>query len=252
MRLKRKRRFVIWLDRRGLMKLSVSAILIGLMIAMFAYEVPSTKTWSYWTLPLSGKIIAIDPGHGGPDGGAVSKQGDVEKEINLAISLYLREFLQQSGALVVMTREIDQDLADPGLQGYSKRKTQDLLRRAEYINGKQADLYVSIHMNSIPSSRWSGAQTFYYPGQPDNERLAFFIQNEIIRNLGNTTRQIKIENDVYLLKTLKMPGALVEVGFLSNPTEAAMLADEEYQKQMAAAIYRGIFRYATGEKLGSS
>jgi N-acetylmuramoyl-L-alanine amidase len=250
--LRKRKRLIIWLNRRGAVKLIMAAALTLLIAMVFTYEVPSTKTWSYWTLPLSGKIIAIDPGHGGPDGGAVSKEGAVEKEINLAIALYLRDYLQQAGALVVMTRETDKDLADPELTGYSKRKTQDLLRRAALIEQNNADLYISIHMNSIPSSRWHGAQTFYYPGHPDNKTLAAFIQNEIKQNVGNTNREIKTEESVYLLKTLKMPGALVEVGFLSNPEEARLLADKTYQKKMAAAIYRGIFRYATGEKLGSA
>jgi N-acetylmuramoyl-L-alanine amidase len=108
---------------------------------------------------------------------------------------------------------------------------------------------VSIHMNSIPSPRWSGAQTFYFPNHQDNQLLANLIQDEIKQNLQNTNRVVKTVNTVFLLKALKIPNALVEVGFLSNPQEAELLAKEGYQKKVAAAIYTGLLRYYSGEKI---
>jgi N-acetylmuramoyl-L-alanine amidase len=106
-------------------------------------------------------------------------------------------------------------------------------------------------MNSIPSDKWSGAQTFYHASRhPGNRELAAFIQEEIRRNLENTDRVAAVKNDVYLMKTVdKMPTALVEVGFLSNPSEAARLADANYQRKVAASIYQGVLRYLAGEKL---
>ncbi len=248
---KRSMRMVVWLNGRGRMKLVLAAAFVTLAAVLFTYELPATKTWTYWKLPLSGKVIAVDAGHGGPDGGAVSSEGVVEKEINLAIAQYLRDYLQEAGALVVMTRETDADLARPETKGLSRRKTEDLLKRVEFINKKNSDLLISIHMNSIPSSRWSGAQTFYYDKHPDNQVLATLIQEEIRNNLKNTTRLANTVNTVYLLKASTIPSALVEVGFLSNPAEARMLANASYQKKIAAAIYRGILRYCSGEKLGS-
>lgn len=200
-------------------------------------------------MPLSGKIIGLDAGHGGPDGGAQSKSGIIEKDINLAIALYLRDYLQQAGAVVYMTREDDRDLANPGTSKLRQRKTEDLHARADFMNSKKVDLFLSIHMNAVPSSKWSGAQTFYYPNHPDNYTLAGLIQHEIIRNLANTDRVVKQMSTTYLLKTLKMPSALVEVGFLSNAEEARKLGDETYQKQVAASIYQGILRYFSGEKV---
>ena len=83
----------------------------ALLILLFTYEAPDRSSWMAWSLPLTGTVIAIDPGHGGKDGGAVSSTGNVvEKEVTLAISMYLRDFLQQSGAFVVMTREEDKDV----------------------------------------------------------------------------------------------------------------------------------------------
>lgn len=121
----------------------------------------------------------------------MSKQGVIEKDINLSIALYVRDYLQQAGALVVMTREIDTDLAEADTRGYSKRKTEDLKQRVRRIEDKQADLFISIHMNSVPSNRWSGAQVFYTPNHPDNEGLANLLQQEMIRNLENTDRIAK-------------------------------------------------------------
>ncbi|UJF33714.1 N-acetylmuramoyl-L-alanine amidase CwlD [Paenibacillus hexagrammi] len=250
---KRKKRLIVWLTFHGGLKLALSALLLGLMVFIYTYELPATKTWSDFTLPLSGKTIALDAGHGGPDGGASSKDGVIEKDINLAITLYLRDYLQQSGAVVVMTREEDKDLASPDTKGYSKRKTEDLHNRADYIIDKKADLFLSVHLNSIPSAKWRGAQTFYYPNNPNNPNLAALIQGELVKNLENTDRVAKqADKTVYLLKSLDIPSALIEVGFLSNPEEAKLLSNEKYQQKIAASIYQGILRYYAGEKVGSS
>ncbi|WCK54796.1 N-acetylmuramoyl-L-alanine amidase CwlD [Aneurinibacillus sp. Ricciae_BoGa-3] len=219
------------------------------LVALFTYKIPIDESWSVWSLPLSGKIIVLDAGHGGPDGGAVSKQGLVEKKVTLPIALYTRDFLQQAGALVIMTREEDNDLASPGTKGLSRRKTEDLLKRARLVKESHADLLVSVHLNAIPSPKWSGAQTFYNPAIEESGRCAQLIQNEIRRVMNNTDREAKKKNDIYILRTAQVPAVLVEVGFLSNETEAGLLADTKYQKQMANAIYQGILRFYSGERV---
>jgi len=245
----RKPRLVVWIGGKGWLRLgSLAGLLLVVAIALYS-EVPSVHTWTYWTTPLTGKVIALDAGHGGADGGAVSRDGVIEKDINLAIVLYLRDYLQQAGALVVLTREGDYDLADKDVKGYSKRKTADLLRRVDTIQNRKADLAVSIHLNSVPSPHWSGAQTFYSETVPDSKRLAEVLQKEIRETMGNTNRVALPNNTVYLLKTLQMPSALVEIGFLSHPAEARLLANETYQKKVAASLYRGILRYLSGEGL---
>ncbi|MFB9329488.1 N-acetylmuramoyl-L-alanine amidase CwlD [Paenibacillus aurantiacus] len=248
-----RNRFVVWITYRGAVRVGVGMVAVLLTVILLTQDVPSTRTWTYWTMPLSGKTIVLDAGHGGVDGGAVSKQGVVEKDLNLAIALQLRDYLQQAGALVHMTREGDYDLAEEDTKKISRRKTEDLVKRAQFVKDQEADLFVTIHMNSIPSPRWSGAQTFYYPNLPENERLAALIQDEIRRNLENTQRVAAKKNDIYLLKAMDtIPTALIEVGFLSNPGEAAMLADAEYQKKVATSIYQGILRYSAGEKWGAA
>jgi len=222
-----------------------------LLFTLMTYDFSSTKTWTHWTLPLSGKIIAIDAGHGGVDGGAKSESGLEEKEVTLKLALQVRDYLQQAGALVVMTREHDEDLASPGTRGFSRRKTEDLINRAKLVTKEQADLLITIHLNSVPSSRWRGAQTFYYPGREQSQRLATFIQEEIRLNLNNTNRKANTAQTLYLLKVLPIPTALVEVGFLSNPEEAQLLGNEIYQNKLAASIYRGILRFNSGEQIGT-
>lgn len=221
---------------------------LGLIALGFLILFPISQietTWKSWSLPLSGKTIVIDPGHGGPDGGAVAKDDTTEKEIALAVSKKLQTYLQQSGAMVYLTREADYDLAAEDTKGLSKRKSEDIRKRLDLIHDKQADFFVSVHLNSIPSERWSGAQTFYNPNDKDGHHLAKMIQTEIIDNLDNTTRTALAMNTIYLLKHAEVPGALVEIGFLSNDQEREQLKQESYQEQMAASIYEGMLRYAT-------
>jgi N-acetylmuramoyl-L-alanine amidase len=231
-----------WYKRFGV----ATGIIVLLFIINYKFAIDSS--WDAWHLPLSGQVIVIDPGHGGADGGAV---GDnvVEKDIALKISLKLRDYLQEAGALVIMTRETDTDLASEGTKGLSNRKAEDLRKRVELINEGSHHLFISIHLNAIPSSQWSGAQTFYNPVNEESEALSRFIQDEIKRNLENTNRLAKNMDSVYLLREAEIPGSLVEVGFLSNPSERELLNTDTYQNKVAASIYQGIIRYATNESV---
>jgi N-acetylmuramoyl-L-alanine amidase len=229
-------------------KLKVIGMITALAILLFIiqYKILDKDTWDSWNLPLSGKIIYIDPGHGGPDGGA-GDQDALEKDIALNVSLMIRDYLQEQGALVILTREKDEDLADEGTKGYSRRKVEDLKKRLSLINESEADLFLSVHLNSIPSAKWSGAQTFYNPKYKENKALAKAIQGELIRNLENTTREAKGIQNVYILKHAKKSGALVEIGFLSNPGERANLLKEDYQQKISASVYQGVLNYLTME-----
>lgn len=237
---------MIWLSKRRLKIIGFSVGLLVLFLIL-QHDFTENDSWKTWNLPLSGKIILLDPGHGGPDGGAGTGK-TLEKDIALDITLKVRDLLQQQGALVVMTRESDTDLADDGTRGYSRRKVEDLKKRLKMINDSDNDFFVSIHLNAIPSSRWSGAQTFYAPHHKENAKAAKFIQEELRNNLGNTNRKAKPLNSVYILKNAKKPGVLVEVGFLSNPAEKANLKKESYQQKISESVYRGIMRYFTNEK----
>lgn len=228
-------------------KISIYILGLALLFFILQFDFSNDDSWDAWNLPLTGKVIIIDPGHGGPDGGAGDKEV-MEKDIALSVSLKLRDYLQEQGALVIMTREIDKDLASESTKGYRNRKVEDLKERISIINKSDADLFLSIHLNAIPSSKWSGAQTFYSSKQEGNDRAAKFIQDELIDNLENTTRKAKTLESVYILKYAERPGVLVEVGFLSNPQEKANLMKEDYQEKIAASIYKGVNRFFTNEE----
>ncbi|RSL29148.1 N-acetylmuramoyl-L-alanine amidase CwlD [Salibacterium salarium] len=212
-------------------------------------RISSKDTTAGWHLPLSGKVIILDPGHGGVDGGASSKEGLLEKEVALSISFMLRDYLQEAGAIVFMTREGDYDLAREDIRGYSKRKTADLHKRLDIVNESGGDLFVTFHLNATPSTRISGSQTFYQPRVPSNENLAKLIQEELRHNLENTNRKAKAINELFILNQADIPGVLVEAGFLSNPTEGKLLGEEEHQNKIAFSIYQGLLRYYAGEEL---
>lgn len=216
----------------------VVASLLITMIPQSTWAMEKTKTSS-----IVGKVIFIDPGHGGPDGGAVSKTGLLEKEITLKIAQNLRDYLQESGAIVIMSREVDRDLADNQTKKLRKRKEEDLFRRVEMIKQRKIDAAISLHLNAFPQSKYAGAQTFYNPVHGENKRLAFTIQKELIRHLQNTKRSPKQKNDTYLLKESPAPTVLVEAGFLSNPHEAHLLSMPHYQQRIAEAIYYGLVTY---------
>ncbi|GAF18739.1 LOW QUALITY PROTEIN: germination-specific N-acetylmuramoyl-L-alanine amidase, cell wall hydrolase CwlD [Bacillus sp. JCM 19046] len=226
----------------------IGGLLVAAVLVWVRYDVTTENSSSVWHLPLSGKVIVLDPGHGGMDGGASSKSGILEKKITLDVALKLRDYLQEAGHLVILTREEDIDLADETTAKIRQRKVEDLRKRVEIVNESDADFFLSIHMNAIPSDRWRGSQTFYHLKDKKNEELAVFIQEELKRNLENTDRYAKPIHHVYLLKEAKIPGALVEAGFLSNPAEAALLENDDYQTKVAASIYEGMLRYASGEK----
>ncbi|MGC5327753.1 N-acetylmuramoyl-L-alanine amidase CwlD [Brevibacillus sp. SYSU BS000544] len=224
-----------------------------LLVVIFTYRVPDHSSWSTWTLPLAGTVIAIDPGHGGIDGGATSRDGKiVEKDVTLPISLYLRDFLQQSGAFVVMTREEDTDLASPEAHKLRKRKSEDIRGRVKFVNENSPDFLVSIHLNAFPATKYFGAQTFFSPAYKESKEMAYLIQDEIKRTLSNTDRLPKSTDDVFLIREVECPSVLIEVGFLSNELESKKLDTVEYQKAMANAIYQGILRHYAGEKVTST
>ncbi|GIP19569.1 germination-specific N-acetylmuramoyl-L-alanine amidase [Paenibacillus montaniterrae] len=242
-----RKRFIVWLSPKSKLRLMVGVCLIVVAVVLLSRGVPGSSTWPVWSMPLSGMTIAIDAGHGGVDGGAVSKSGAIEKDLSLSIALYLRDYLQQAGAIVVMTREGDYDLANEHTRSYSKRKTEDLMKRVAVLQEANPEMLISIHMNSIPSEKWSGAQTFYHKTAiKQSEELARSIQEQLKVNLQNTEREAATVETIYILKSMQhIPAALVEVGFLSNPRESQLLVDAQYQRTVAASIYKGILQHIT-------
>ncbi len=229
---------IFWISRRFYKKLFLFFVILVLLFLSIAYfskpAIPTTGV-----LPLAGRTIVLDPGHGGYDPG-FGYGGIWEKDVVLEISYHLRDMLRQSGAVVVMTREKDEDLL---VLPTGPKKQKDLDNRLRIIQESRGEVVISVHANSIASSRWSGAQTFYYEGQEESKILAGMIQEEIIRVMKNTKREIKTGGELYILKNSPVPACVVEVGFLSNPQERKLLTEPSYQKKIAWSIYLGVIRY---------
>lgn len=192
-------------------------------------------------------VIVIDPGHGGEDGGAVGINGCVEKELNLEIALILNNLLQTSGVDTVMTRCEDILLYDENIPG--KKKSRDLCKRVEIANKQKDALTVSIHMNSYPISKYSGAQVYYSPNDMRSRHIAEILQGNITSLLQpDNKREIKESgSEIYLLHHTTNPCVLVECGFISNPREAELLCDGGYRRKMALVIYKSIIDYLNKE-----
>ncbi len=206
------------------------------LVVVASWQLRSLETMNM-TAPGTKALIVIDPGHGGFDPGKVGVSGSLEKDINLAISLKLKQVLQQSGYQVLLTREDDRALCG---ETTGKKKMADLKNRVSFINDKKPALAISIHQNSY-SSGTKGAQVFYRKNSEENHEFATILQNTIRDELGDGNHRVEKENDsYYMLKKTEGIFSIVECGFLSNPTEEAMLKQEEYQQKMAEAMAEGI------------
>ena len=186
--------------------------------------------------PSDQKTVLIDPGHGGWDPGKAGQRGEGEKNINLDIAVELGRMLESGGYMVFFTRKTDEAL------GGTKRE--DMKERILAGEDFDADIFISIHQNSFPSPNVKGAQVFYYSTSERSRLLADCIQKSLIENLDNTnTRTAKANEDYYILKNTKIPAAIIECGFLSNPSEEENLNSAEYKKKTAWAVYLGISEY---------
>ncbi|TJX14069.1 N-acetylmuramoyl-L-alanine amidase CwlD [Tissierella creatinini] len=195
-------------------------------------------------LPITNRIIGIDPGHGGVDPGALSKEGLEENNINLQIALKLKRYIEQSGGIAVLTRDEDKGLYTEKSTTTKQMKTEDLKNRKAIIEGADCEIFLSIHLNSFTKSKYSGAQTFYSKRIPDSQKLAYILQDELRNVLNKDNKRLPENNEeVYLLTQMDMPSVLIEAGFLSNEKEARRLNTSEYQEKIAWSIYVGIMKY---------
>lgn len=189
--------------------------------------------------------IIVDAGHGGEDGGAVGVDGVLEKDINLSIALELEKCLKQNQFEVVMVRDSDVSVGDQSLDTIAQRKRSDTKARLRTVEEAGECILISIHQNHFSESKYSGAQVFYSPNRPESAELAEAIRQSIVGSLQPENRRENkpADKNIYLMYNCPVPGVLVECGFLSNPEEAGKLAQERYQRDMAAAIYNGLIGY---------
>lgn len=185
-------------------------------------------------------VIVVDCGHGENDPGKIGVNDVLEKDINLKIGKLLEKRLKKKGYEVVMTRTKDEILAG---EESNNKKAEDMKARVALINESKPVLAVSIHQNSYHEANVRGAQVFYYVHSSEGEAAAALMQKALLNADPDNTRQAKSNDSYYLLRRTEVPTIIVECGFLSNPEEAELLADEEYQEKIADAVAEGIENY---------
>ncbi len=187
---------------------------------------------------VKGHHIVLDAGHGGTDSGAVGPSGYMEKEATLAVTQKVRDILEDSGAKVIMTRDSDRDVYGP-----SATDTQELQARVNVsFRDPDAEIFVSVHCNAFSSPSAHGTETYYYGGSWQGQRLAELLDEELVAAGGLTDRGVKSAN-FYVMRHSAIPSSLVELAFITNYEEERLLADEDFQDNMAMAIARAIARY---------
>lgn len=181
--------------------------------------------------------VAIDPGHGGYDGGA-TWGGVVEKNINLEISLSLRELLLAAGYRVVMTRYGDYSLVEQA----QTKKREDMVRRLAVIEQFQPDYFLCIHCNAMASTLWWGGQAFCQHESALGQELATDIQSYLVH--FTDTKRHASSLDHFLLRECSATGCLIEAGFLSHVGDRELLQQKSYQRRLAVAAWLGLVRFA--------
>lgn len=191
------------------------------------------------------KVIVIDAGHGGADPGMIGIGGLEEKGINLAVSMKLKEALENQGFTVVMTRQEDKGLYEEGTRN---KKVQDMQNRIEIMEKAKPILAVSIHQNSYTEESVKGPQVFYYETSAEGQKLAVNIQSALNTELSTERpRKEKGNTSYFLLKKSPCVLNIVECGFLTNKQEAELLQTEEYQQKIVEAVVKGIVQYMEGK-----
>ena len=233
------------------LKFLLIAILSSALIFIIAitFERIIEKRSALSSLPTgteSSKIsIVIDPGHGGEDAGAIAPDGTYEKNLNLEISSLLKALCVLNGMNVKMTRETDTLLYDyyNDLENYTgQKKVYDLKNRVKIANENPNAIFVSIHMNKFPESKYSGTQIYYSKNNDSSKLLASHLHSQVKTHLQpSNKRQIKpADSSIYVLNHAQMPAILVECGFLSNEAELENLKSKDYQASLALLIFSSL------------
>ena len=188
-----------------------------------------------------GLTLVLDPGHGGADGGAVSVTGTYESVINLDIAIRTSQLAAFCGINHLMTRE-SEDIEYPDTaKTIREKKVADQKGRVELINSTDNAILISIHQNKFSTAQPSGCQVFYGVKEPSRE-LADHMQDLFFQytDSGNRQAAAPVSSTIYLMNSVNCPSILIECGFVSNPREAALLEDGDYQKRLAVVIIGGL------------
>ena len=223
---------------------SITAAMVMLSLKMSGDTLPDTSAKD--TLcEASKRIIIIDAGHGGEDGGAIGINGVHEKDLNLMIAKDLAEILLADGNTVILTRDSDVMLYDRNVNYKGRKKLLDLSERLKIAEKYEDCIFVSIHMNSFPEEKYSGLQVYYSPNAEESALLAEKIQGSVSAHLQpDNERSIKRSgSSIFLLDRIRHPAVLIECGFISNTEECALLCDKEYRQKLTLSIFCGICEY---------
>lgn len=225
--------------------LSVCAISVSGVGASFIDNIVSKSIKPVNTEEKPKKVI-IDAGHGGKDGGAVGIDGTLEKELNLQVSILLKDIFETFGYEVIMTRTDDRMLGD-GATGH--KKLADLKARLDVANKNPDAVFISIHMNKFPDDDCKGMQVYYSRNNTKSAQIAEIVcQTNRSYLQKDNHREIKpATSAIYILDRIQIPAVLIECGFLSNQRDLNNLTNKEYQKQLAAVIFASILNYFAGE-----
>lgn len=191
--------------------------------------------WSENATVQHNMTVVVDAGHGGVDGGATSCTGVLESQFNLEIAQRVNDLLNLLGINTIMIRQTDCSVYTEG-ETIAQKKVSDLKERARIVNSTDNAILVSIHQNTFPQGKYSGAQVFYGEA-PGSQLLAKSIQSAIIQTLNpGSNRQIKRADNIYLMQHVNCPAVLIECGFLSNPQEEYLLRTKSYQQKLSCVI----------------
>ena len=189
---------------------------------------------------LKGKVITIDPGHGGSDSGAIGPTGVMEKSVTLRVSLELRKILEKEGAIAHMTRTKDTEVSSKKARATD---IEELQARCDVANKVKSDIFLSIHMDSFTNRSAKGTTGYYYAkGSRRSRDLADKIRANLVDQLGTPSRGTQTCN-FYVVKHTDMPATLIEIAFLSNPEEEKLMDSKEGIQKAAVAIADGIADY---------
>ncbi len=219
-----------------------------MVISIFCYSktsnITNQNTLSTSSTPISNHTIILDAGHGNPDGGAVGKDGSIESDLNLDIVLKLQKLLEASNCTVLLTRSDENGIYETTADTIRKQKISDMKNRVDIANNSNAELFVSIHMNKLPQTKYSGWQTFYKNKDETSKQIAQNIQTSLNYFIKKeNSRTIKSISGIYLTKNVNIPLVIVECGFLSNEEENQLLQSDDYQNELAWSIYIGMMDY---------
>jgi len=225
------------LKKLRFMAIPATLVLVLLLYPSFKGILSDTPAISDF-LYVTRNILVLDPGHGGEDGGAVSLTGALESEINLDIANRIDSIMGLFGQAVVMTRDSEELEYPAEANSVRKRKVADVKRRVALANSIENAVLISIHQNNYPGKQPFGAQVFYSEKTPESKELALFSQ-DILKNTLNPRNKrtaVKVSSDIYLMNNVDCTAIMIECGFLSNPTEEALLRTDEYKLRVSWAI----------------